>query len=248
VSVSPRQGRPEPPRSAAPPLFEFDDPARGRLSVAAGETVVLLGPSGAGKTRLIRSLLGVAPPGGTRAGPPAGLLVRGRPAGSEGLAPLAGWVPEGDGVFLSDTVGDNVGRPPANRSRNSAPCDPAAARDALDLVGLADRAGEPVQGLGRGGRRRVALARALAARRPLLVIDGELDPTIWALLPELLEQARWIETVMLAASSTAAITRFGAATVALMADGRIVAQAPLPALAASSDPDTRGVLVRVTGL
>jgi ABC-type multidrug transport system ATPase subunit len=224
------------------PLFEFDDPARGRLSVASGGTVVLLGPSGAGKTRLIRSLLGVAPPVGARVGPPAGLRVRGRPAGPDGVAPLAGWVPEGDGVFLSDTVGDNVGRPPG-----IAPVDAAAAHDALDLVGLAARAGEPVQGLGRGGRRRVALARALAARRPLLVIDGELDPTIWALLPDLLEQARWIETVVLAASSTAAIARFGAGTVALMADGRIVAQAPLPALAASSDPDIRGVLVRVTG-
>lgn len=64
-----------------PPLFEFDDPARGRLSVAAGEIVVLLRPSGAGKTQLIRSLLGVAPPGANRAEPLAGLLVRGRPAG-----------------------------------------------------------------------------------------------------------------------------------------------------------------------
>jgi putative ABC transport system ATP-binding protein/lipoprotein-releasing system ATP-binding protein len=225
-----------------PPFFEFDDPARGRLSVGAGETVVLLGPSGAGKTRLIRSLLGLPPPGAARVEPPAGFLVRGRPAGPEGLAPLAGWVPDGDGVFLSDTVGDNVARP-----AGVAASDAAAARDALDLVGLAARAGEPVEVLGRGGRRRVALARALATHRPLLVVDGELDPTIWALLPELLEQARWVETVLLAATSTTAMAHFDASTVALMVDGRIVAQAPLPALAASSDPDVRGVLVRVTG-
>jgi len=111
---------------APPPLFEFDDPARGRLSVGSGEIVVLLGSSGAAKTRLIRSVLGLPQPGVARADPPAGLRVRGRPAGPEGVAPLAGWVPDGDGVFLSDTVGDNVARPPANRSRNRAPNDAAA--------------------------------------------------------------------------------------------------------------------------
>jgi ABC-type transporter Mla maintaining outer membrane lipid asymmetry ATPase subunit MlaF len=228
-----------------PPLFEFDDPARGRLALATGGTVVLLGPSGAGKTRLIRSLLGLPAPGGTRPEPLVGLRLRGRPAPPDGLAPLAGWVPEGDGVFLSDTVADNVARPPW-----TAPADPAAARDALDLVGLAGRAGEPVSALGRSGRRRVALARALASRRPLLVVDGELDPTIWALLPTLLAQAPWVEGTLLATASVSAIAGLGTDgpdQVALVGNERVVAQGDLATLAASSDPDVRGVLVWVGG-
>jgi ABC-type transport system involved in cytochrome c biogenesis ATPase subunit len=229
----------------APTFFEFDDPARGRLSLATGETVVLLGPSGAGKTRLIRSLLGLPAPGAARHEPLAGLRVHGRPAPPEGLAPLAGWVPEGDGVFLSDTVGDNVARPPG-----AAPHDPDAAGDALGLVGLAGRAAEPVDALGRGGRRRVALARALASRRPLLVVDGELDPTIWALLPALLPQAPWIKGALLATASTAAMVALGPGRpgrVALVGSDRVVAQADLATLQASSDPDVRGVLVWVSG-
>jgi len=205
-----------------PPLFEFDDPDRGRLSVAAGETVVLLGPSGAGKTRLIRSLLGLPPPGTTTLQPLARLRVRGRPAPPEAVAALAGWVPDGDGVFLSDTVGDNVARPPGVEPRP----DPATAHDVLDLVGLADRAGEPVSALGWGGRRRVALARALASRRPLLVVDGELDPTIWPLLPALLEQTPWVETLLLAVTSTEAVAPFEGGrplVIAHVEDGRIAA-------------------------
>ncbi|MGH9001852.1 MAG: ABC transporter ATP-binding protein, partial [Acidimicrobiia bacterium] len=162
-----------PAPSGPPALIELDDPHRGRLVVHGGETVVLLGPSGAGKTMLIRALLGLS-----NAGPEPVLAVRGRPAGTRQLAALVGWVPEGDGVFLSDTVWDNVARPPS-----APPNDPTLSRDALDLVGLAVRAQEPVANLPRQGRRRVALARALASRRPLLIVDGELDPAIWALFP-----------------------------------------------------------------
>jgi len=219
-----------------PPLFEFDDPVRGSLAVHVGETVVLLGPSGSGKTRLIRSLLGLPAPGENRLEPLAGLRVRGRPSPSDAVAALAGYVPDGDGVFLSDTVGDNVARPPGVPPR-----EPAAARDALDLVGLAERAREPVANLPRRGRRRVALARALASRRPLLVVDGELDPTLWALLPGVLEQAPGVESVLLA-MATAGDRAWKADTVALVAGERLVAQAPLADLVDSTDPEVRAVL------
>ena len=213
-----------------PALLELDDPIRGRLVVRSAETVVLLGPSGAGKTRLIRALLGL------ESGPEAVLSVRGRRARPKDLAALVGWVPEVDGVFLSDSIWDNVAHPPS-----AAPNDPGLSRDALDLVGLADRAREPVANLPRQGRRRVALARALASRRPLLVIDGELDPTLWALFPGVVEQAPGVESVLLS-TATAGERAWGADSVGLVSDGRLVAQAPLADLFDSTDPDVRSVL------
>jgi len=216
-------------------FLELDDPVRGRLVIGRGQTVVLLGPSGAGKTRLIRALLGLE-----GSGPEAVLSVRGRPARPRDLAALVGWVPEGDGVFLSDSVWDNVARPPG-----VAPNDPVLARDVLDLVGLAGRAREPVANLPRQGRRRVALARALASRRPLLVIDGELDPTLWALFPGVLEQAPGVESVLLA-TATAGERAWGADTVALVSGERLVAQAPLTQLVDSTDPEVRSVLAWVS--
>jgi ABC-type multidrug transport system ATPase subunit len=217
------------PATAA--LIELDDPVRGRLVVGSGQTVVLLGPSGAGKTRLIRAMLGLEE---ARREPV--LSVRGRRARPRELAALVGWVPEGDGVFLSDSIWDNVAHPPGAK-----PNDPGLARDALDLVGLAERAREPVANLPRRGRRRVALARAIASRRPLLVVDGELDPALWALLPGVLKQAPGVESVLLA-TATAGDRAWKADTVALVSDDRLVAQASLAELVDSTDPEVRAVL------
>jgi ABC-2 type transport system ATP-binding protein len=227
---------PEPPFSERPPFLEMDDGRRGRLRVASGETVVLLGPSGAGKTALIRSLLGL-----DRLHPPVRLRIKGRRTSPADVAGLAGWVPEGDGVFLSDTVWDNVARP---AGATATVADPAPARDALDLVGLTGRAHQPVSVLSPRERRRVALARALASRRPLLLIDGELDPTIWGVLPALLEQAPWVKATILA-TATASERAWASDSVALVSDGRVVAQGPLAELVDSRDPDVRGVLVWV---
>jgi ABC-type multidrug transport system ATPase subunit len=218
---------------AEPPLLlEVSDPRRGCLSVPAEGTVVLLGPSGAGKTNFIRSLLGLGEP-------LAGVRVRGRPGSGGEVAGLAGWVPETDGVFLSDTVWDNVAHPPG-----APPHQVDHARDALDLVGLADRARHPVANLSRGERRRVALARALATRRPLLVVDGELDPALWILLPAVLEQAPWVGAALLA-TATAGDQAWRASSVALIAEGRVLAQGPMAELVTAADPEVRGVLAWV---
>ena len=209
------------------------DERRGALDVGDGEMVVLLGASGQGKTQWVRSLVGLGAPFER-------CLAFGRPLTRDRVPDVLSLVPQSDGVFLSDTVWANVHAP-----RHVKPCDRAHAADALDLVGLADRAGEPVHNLGIGGRRRVALARAIARRRPLLVVDGELDPTVWSFWSALIHDMDWLRGVLVA-SSTADEVAWNADRVALLEGGGVVGQGPLADLADSRDPNVKSVMAWVT--
>lgn len=213
------------------PFLTLESQDVGALQVDDGQRVVLLGPSGAGKTRVLRCLLGLVDGGRVHLG--------GRPARMRDVRAAIGWVPEGDGVFLDHTVLVNVAAPP---HAERVPQD--VALDALDLVALAARADEPVARLSRAERRRVALARALASRRPVLVVDGELDPTLAPLLPLVLEQAPHLRAV-LTAGCQADDWAWAADSVALVAQGRVVAQGPLADLVCRQDADVKSVLTWV---
>jgi len=147
------------------------------LKVAAGETLVLLGESGCGKTttlRLVNRLL--APTAGV-------VLVEGKPTTEWDVIRLrrsAGYVIQEAGLFPHFTVAENVALVP---SLEKWPEEKTRARveELLSLVGLeparfADRYPRELSG---GQRQRVGVARALAADPPLLLMDepfGALDP------------------------------------------------------------------------
>ncbi|MET7639296.1 thiol reductant ABC exporter subunit CydD [Streptomyces sp. NPDC005438] len=138
------------------------------LTLRAGETVALVGPSGCGKSTLLSCLLGF-----TR--PDAGTVeVDGRPLDALDLArwhSAISWVPQHPTLFAG-TVAENVtlARPGAGE---------AEVRRALERAGLGELdpglvLGERGRGLSAGQHRRVALARAVLADRPLWLLD---EPT-----------------------------------------------------------------------
>ena len=147
------------------------------LSVARGETLVLLGRSGSGKTttlKLINRLL--EPTEGE-------ILITGRSSGSWDPIQLRrgiGYVIQDAGLFPHWTVERNVGLVP-RLERWAEKRIRARVREMLELVGLppeefAERRPSELSG---GQKQRVGVARALAADPPILLMDepfGALDP------------------------------------------------------------------------
>jgi phospholipid/cholesterol/gamma-HCH transport system ATP-binding protein len=145
------------------------------LDVARGEIVALMGPSGGGKTVLLKSLVGLVRPDQGK------VLFDGRDVvglSESALEPVRrriGFVFQSSALFDSLTVAENVGYP----LRLGAPL-PAAAAQArigtcLAHVGLAGAEGLWPAELSGGMRKRVAIARALATGPAALLYD---EPTV----------------------------------------------------------------------
>lgn len=132
------------------------------LDVAPGEFVVLLGPSGCGKSSLLYLVAGLE-------SPTAGaLLCDGQPI--VGPAPDRGMIFQEASLYPWLTILDNVsfglklqGVPAAERA--------GTALELLRKVGLADAAAKRPGELSGGMRQRAALARALALRPKVLLMD-----------------------------------------------------------------------------
>lgn len=185
--------------TAGPPLIEVDRVTFGydgghqarpvledvSLDVHHGDFLAILGPNGGGKTTLLKLMLGLLQPWrGT---------VRRRVRRRGGL----GWVPQFSGfdrnvpARVDDVVlmGRLGLRGPIARFRGT---DRAAARGALDRVGLADLAAKPVADLSGGQLQRTLIARALASEpevllldEPLASVDAEVRTTLVDVLADL---------------------------------------------------------------
>lgn len=135
--------------------------ASASIVVRPGQLVALLGPSGSGKTTLLRVIAGLEVPD---AGSVSinGRLVVGDGTWVEPERRRVGMVFQDGALFPHLTVADNVafGEPAAGR-----------VEEALEMVGLADRARSYPHELSGGERQRVALARALAPDPDVVLLD-----------------------------------------------------------------------------
>jgi len=157
------------------------------IAVEPGSLLAVVGPNGAGKSTLLKLMAGLARPWSGR------IQVLGGPAGRE--ARRVAYVPQAELVdwAFPVTVEDVVmmGRfPRLGRVRRPGADDRRAVRNALDQVQMDGHRSTQIGALSGGQRRRVFLARALAAEPDLFLLDEPvtgIDTTTQELLMDLLE-------------------------------------------------------------
>jgi len=140
------------------------------LEVAPGRVCGLVGMNGAGKTSLLRAVLGVLTPVAGR------VLIDGAPPAAARRAGAVAYVPQAEDVdwdfplSVRDvvTTGRYARLGPLRRTR---PADRAAVAEALERVGMAELAERQIGALSGGQRKRAFVARALAQGARLLLLD-----------------------------------------------------------------------------
>ena len=154
------------------------------VTVPRGQVVGLLGPSGGGKSTLMRAVVGVqVVESGT-------VTVLGEPAGSPALRRRVAYVTQAPSVYGDLSVRDN-----ARYFARVLGVDVAAADRAVEAVDLVGHADARVENLSGGQRSRVSLACALVGDPEVLVLDEPtvgLDPVLrrdlWAMFRRLAEE------------------------------------------------------------
>jgi ABC-2 type transport system ATP-binding protein len=191
------------------------------VRIPRGSVVGLLGPSGGGKSTLIRSIVGVqVVESGT-------VTVLGHPAGSPSLRDRVGYVTQAPSIYDDLTVRDNV-RFFASMVGASAD----SADRAITAVDLDSHTRVMAGRLSGGQRSRVSLASALVGDPELLVLD---EPTVG--LDPVLRRDLWRLFHRLADAGTSLLVSSHVMDEAtrcdrllLLREGRLLADEPLPAL------------------
>jgi ABC-type polar amino acid transport system ATPase subunit len=201
------------------------------LSVRPGEVAAIIGPSGGGKSTLLRCINGLESfqDGEVQVGE---LCLRAGSAGStmlQGLRRRVGMVFQQFHLFPHLSVLENVMSGPLYaQGRPRSEVEPEA-RALLDRVGLAGKAGVRPELLSGGQQQRVAIARALAVKPEAILFDeptSALDPRMASEVLRVMEDLAKTGQTMIVVTHAMNFARRAATTVHVMDAGTVAESGP----------------------
>jgi phospholipid/cholesterol/gamma-HCH transport system ATP-binding protein len=164
------------------------------VAIAPGETLVILGESGCGKTVLLKCLIGLIRPSSGEVRFEGRSLARHSERSLASLRTKYGFVFQGAALFDSLSIADNIAFPLREHTRLAEAEIAAIVDQLLAEVGLPPqvRSRKPME-LSGGMRKRAGLARALALDPPVVLYDEPttgLDPIMTDVIGELILKVR----------------------------------------------------------
>lgn len=210
------------------------------LHIQKGESVVIVGKSGCGKTVLLKSIIGLIQPdsgeiwiqGENIVGMPRKRLYQ--------IRTKMGMLFQGSALFDSLTVEENVALPLREHTRLDWKEIQEKVREKLALVGLSGAEGKKPSELSGGMRKRVGLARALIMEPEILLYDEPttgLDPVTAGMINDLiaeLNQKFSVTSVAVTHDMTSAFTI--GERVAMLHEGKVVFDGSMKEFRESSLP------------
>ena len=218
------------------------------LSVATGEVLVVVGPSGLGKSTLIRCINGLeAVQAGT-------VVVDGKQLTAKGGALAAirrevGMVFQAFHLYPHKTALENITLAPITVKRVPHEQAEREARALLERVGLPEKADAYPAQLSGGQQQRVAIARALAMQPKILLFDeptSALDPEMIKEVLDVMKDLAHTGITMVVVTHEMGFAREVGHVIAFMDQGTIIESAPPATLFANArHPRTRAFLSKI---
>jgi polar amino acid transport system ATP-binding protein len=190
------------------------------LAFEQAHTLVLIGPSGGGKTTLLRILAGLEIPDSGQ------VVLNGEPVRFDiGHRRRVGTVFQAFNLFPHLTALENITLPLEKVHGHTAASARELAMDLLRRFHLQNHAGKRPAEMSGGQRQRVAIVRAVAIKPTVMLFDeptSALDPEMTAEVLELIEELRGEGRDLVLVTHQMGFARVVADRVAFLADGRVV--------------------------
>jgi phospholipid/cholesterol/gamma-HCH transport system ATP-binding protein len=212
------------------------------FQVQPGEIFVIMGPSGSGKSVLLKHLIGLEPPDAGE------ILINGESIQSPEIASKyrLALVFQSGALFSSLTVGENVGLYLSEHRLKSPEEIARVVAEVLDDVGLKGTEDKMPNELSGGMKKRVAIARALVIEPQLILYDeptSELDPLSSVVIgEEILHLQRRTQVTSLVVTHDRDLAFGVADRIAVINEGRILTIGTPEEVKRNNDPLVKGFL------